>query len=142
MTKLSKNQDVVLNDNFRDVEITDDQTIETPKIETVTNPLADRVTTRLKIAEIKERAKKEMDEIKKLAKLAKEEAKVNKPERVHVDSAYGVAVEEMTKNPELTFDELKSLCKERGFEKESAIRTAHVTVKKIVSLLKLYGWMI
>jgi len=62
--------------------------------------------------------------------------KVEKPKKEKVPSAYGTAVSLMCKNPNLTFAELKEQLKKQGFEKDSACRTAHVTVKKVIALLK------
>lgn len=66
----------------------------------------------------------------------KPKSKGKKEKKAKTITAYGTALELMCKNPELSFPELKTQLKKKGFVKDSACRTAHVTVKKVVELLK------
>jgi hypothetical protein len=68
-------------------------------------------------------------------------AKKAKAPKPVVASAYGVSIEIMCKDPNLSFQDLKKLVNEKGFSKDSATRTAHVTVKKIYTLLKANGFV-
>jgi uncharacterized protein YktA (UPF0223 family) len=67
--------------------------------------------------------------------------KAPKVAKVPVPSAYGTSVEEMCKKPDLSFKELKAIVNAKGFDKDSAIRTANVTVAKIYGLLKANGFV-
>jgi uncharacterized protein YktA (UPF0223 family) len=67
--------------------------------------------------------------------------KAPKAPKVPVPSAYGTALELMCMTPSLTFQELKVFLKDKGFTKDSACRTAHVTVKKVFNLLQTNGYI-
>ena len=84
---------------------------------------------------------KEVNE-KVKTKSSQKEKKEKAPKEPAGPSAYGTAVEIMCKKPTLTFPELKKLLAKKGFEKDSAARTAQLTVKKVYSLLNENGFII
>jgi hypothetical protein len=74
-------------------------------------------------------------------KLKAKKVKAPKPPKVPIPSAYGTAVDIMCKNPALTFQDLKTQLASAGFSKDSAARTAQVTVHKVYNLLKINGFV-
>lgn len=63
--------------------------------------------------------------------------KAPKVKKVKEDSAFGLAIAAMCKNPELKYKELYNIIAKKGFDKPGAIRTAHSQACKIFSLLKI-----
>lgn len=93
--------------------------------------------------DVKNIIKEVNDKVKtKSSQKEKKEKAPKAPKEPAGPSAYGTAVEIMCKKPTLTFQELKKLLAKKGFEKDSAARTAQLTVKKVYELLSANGFII